>query len=113
MIPPVVVHCGFGALLGIGSVPLALRKVPMNRFYGVRIPEAFASDERWYDINAYGGKVMVVYGAVVVAFGLVARGWTPAATSLWTLPFTVGPLVAVVIPILLVVRHARRGPAGG
>ena len=79
----------------------------MNRFYGIRTPASFASQERWYAINAYGGKVLIVYGAVVIAFGLIARGWSPAATSLWMAPFTIAPLVAVVIPGMLIVRFAR------
>jgi hypothetical protein len=38
------------------SLPLVLRKAPMNEFYGIRIPAAFESKQRWYDINAYGGR---------------------------------------------------------
>jgi hypothetical protein len=40
---------------GLG-LPLWLRLVPMNSFYGVRLPSTFASDQRWYDVNAVFGK---------------------------------------------------------
>ena len=43
-------------IIGI-SIPLVKRKIKMNRFYGFRIRKAFESDEIWYDLNAYGGKL--------------------------------------------------------
>jgi hypothetical protein len=46
----------FGVLLFGLSLPLVLRKVPMNDLYGIRIPAALESEQRWYDINAYGGR---------------------------------------------------------
>jgi hypothetical protein len=35
--PPAVVHCGFGALLVLISVPLVLRWVPMNGLTVLRL----------------------------------------------------------------------------
>jgi len=63
------------------SVPLILRMVPMNRAYGIRVRKAFASEQSWYDLNAYGGKVFLVVGALLVVFGLVTRGIAPAPMS--------------------------------
>ncbi|HXH37001.1 MAG TPA: SdpI family protein [Thermoanaerobaculia bacterium] len=110
MIPPVVVHCGVGALVTVLSLPLVLRKVPMNRAYGVRVRKAFTSESNWYDINAYGGKLLLAYGLALVAFGLLARDAAPPPASIWTAPFVVGPLV-LVFPILgLISAYARRLP---
>ncbi len=110
VITPMYVHCGFGALLTLISVPLVLRKVPMNHFYGVRIPKAFASDSNWYAINAYGGKLLLGYGLAVVAFGLLARNSAPAPTNPWMALFMVAPLV-LVLPVLgLILSYAHRLP---
>ncbi len=103
MIPPVVVHCGIGSVITATSVPLALRMVPMNRFYGVRVPKAFKSDRNWYDINAYGGKLLAVYGLILIIFGIAGRGSAPSPTSPWMAVFIVGPLL-LVFPILAVDR---------
>ena len=46
IVPAVFVHCGFGLLLAAFSLPLVLRRIPMNRAYGIRIREAFTSDAR-------------------------------------------------------------------
>lgn len=44
-------HCLMGCVLIAFSIPLALRKVPMNRFYGVCIPKTFKSEQNGYDLN--------------------------------------------------------------
>jgi uncharacterized membrane protein len=110
VIPAVVVHCGFGGLLAVGSVPLVLRLVPMNRVYGIRVSKAFVSDSNWYAINAYGGKVLMAYGVALFAFGLLARDSAPPPTSIWSAVFIVGPML-LVLPLLgLISAYARRLP---
>jgi hypothetical protein len=50
------VFAGIGVAMMATSVPLMLRRVPMNRWYGVRTRKAYASEEAWYEINAFGGR---------------------------------------------------------
>ena len=97
-----------GGLLVVVALPLALRLVPMNRFYGVRIPEAFESDERWYDINAFGGRALAVYGLVLFAFALATRDIAPSPRSPWSIAYMVGPLLPLMGVLSLVVSRARR-----
>jgi hypothetical protein len=108
MIPPIVVHCGIGLLTTALAVPLVLRKVPMNRIYGIRIPKAFNSDDNWYDINAYGGKLFLAFGLFLTIFGVAARDFAPPPTSIWTAVFIVGPLL-LVFPILALINSYARG----
>ncbi len=110
MVPPIAVHCAFGGLLALGSLPLILRVVPMNRAYGIRIAKAFASPYNWYEINAYGGQLLGACGAALVAFGLLARGSAPPPTSIWSAVFTVSPLILVLPLVALIHSHARRLP---
>jgi uncharacterized membrane protein len=59
------------ALLCAGlSVPLILRKVPMNRLYGVRFPQSFKSNEAWYEINEFGGKALLIATVPILLVGL-------------------------------------------
>ena len=45
-------------------LPLVLGLIPRNAPYGIRVREAFASDESWYEINRLGGVALV--GACLV-----------------------------------------------
>ena len=54
------------------AVPLVRRKVKMNQWYGVRIKEAFESNDNWYAINAYGGKRLILWGWVLAALGVLS-----------------------------------------
>jgi magnesium transporter len=52
-------------------IPLVLRKIPPNGLYGVKVPKAYESPELWYKVNARGGRIMIVYGAIMAAIGLI------------------------------------------
>jgi SdpI/YfhL protein family len=60
---------GAGVLVFCVSLPLIYRKIPMNIFYGVRIAEAFQSERRWYDINAYGGRLFAGWSWLTIIAG--------------------------------------------
>ena len=104
----VFIHTGFGVLLAAVSLPLVLRRIPMNHFYGVRVAAAFTSDARWYDINAYGGRLFFVYGVLVALLGVLAQGLAPIKDSPWFLAFAVGPLVLTLGLIPPILIYARR-----
>lgn len=71
---PVVIVLALAALVTVVAArPLIRRKVKMNGWYGVRIPAAFASEKAWYDINAYGGRLLRRWGWSI-AFIAIAGG---------------------------------------
>ena len=110
IIPVPFVVLALGAVFIAVSVPLVARMVPMNRWYGVRTRKAFASEENWYELNAYGGKLLVVYGAFLVVAGLVEYWLDVPPTSLW-MPLLIGIPVLLVVPVLLLINaRGRRLP---
>ena len=58
-----VVNIGTGLLFIALSIPLMLRRIPMNIWYGYRFKKAFMSNELWYNTNAYGGKQMIQWSS--------------------------------------------------
>ena len=65
---PCVIATGLFLLSGLMiviSLPLVFRMVKMNNVYGVRIPEAFQSQERWFQINCFGGVLLFLWGAAM------------------------------------------------
>ena len=57
-------------VLAAFSVPLILRKIPMNRLYGARYPLSFKSEKHWYAINRNCGWWLLAAGAVIFAYGV-------------------------------------------
>ena len=84
----------------------------MNRFYGVRILRAFASETAWYDINECGGKVMTVAGILIFLLGVAAMLWPPRTVT-WVLLVGIAPAPIVLLTLIPILRHARRLDAGG
>ena len=92
------------------SIPLILRRIPMNGFYGVRIPKSFVSDANWYAINAYGGRVLAVAGAIVSVVGLIIRFRPPSGDAAIVVA-AVAPAVVLVLSIIPVLMFARHLPS--
>jgi hypothetical protein len=62
---------GAGCVCIALGLPLMKRKIRMNRWYGVRIPKSFQSEEYWFKINEYGGRQLVVWSVPLIAWGAV------------------------------------------
>lgn len=60
-----------GLLIIVICIPLVLGKVPMNNVYGIRFKKSFESEEFWYKINAYGGKLLIIWSIPLVFLGVV------------------------------------------
>jgi hypothetical protein len=60
-----------GILFILISIPLAAKKVPMNKLYGFRIQKSLASDENWYEINQYGGRQLIFWSVPLICIGIL------------------------------------------
>lgn len=90
------------------SLPLVRGKVGRNAFYGVRIPQAFQSDEAWLEINRYGGKRLAIWSVPMVVTGVVCLFLPLQSNTALTLVLGFGPLAFVLIPLLESWRFAQR-----
>jgi hypothetical protein len=97
-----------GILFFAVSLPLALRKVPMNDLYGFRLKAAFESPQRWFDINAYGGRQMATWAWLLVLCGVAGFFVPPQAADLYPVISIVIMAVVAGVPILMVLRWIRR-----
>jgi uncharacterized membrane protein len=96
-----------GLLLIAISVPLILERIPMNHWYGVRIPKAFKSRDNWYAINRVGGKWLMGAGAVMLLAGLVAAIRPPVGHDAVVVVALI-PALAVVLALIPILLYARR-----
>ena len=96
---------GLPVLVFVLGIPLALRLVPPNRFYGYRTAASFASPEAWYQINFATGLALIAAGVVsgicvlALSNGFAALGSQTrlALGVLLTALITLASLVPVVI----------------
>ncbi len=58
-----------GLLIFGFCIPLSLAKIPMNSVYGMRTPQAFASEEAWYHLNEVGGMIFAMTGFPLILAG--------------------------------------------
>ena len=110
IVPIQYVHLGLGILTAVFSLPLIYRKIPLNRAYGIRIRAAFASNDNWYSINEYGGKLFFVFGLFILCFSFLTWQYAPSPTSIWAPVYLVTPLLAIIPLIMLINRYAKRLP---
>ncbi len=65
-------------LLSTGlAVPLILRKVKLNGWYGFRTPKTMRDERTWYAANAFTGKLLLMWG-LVVTFASIVLFFVPA-----------------------------------
>ena len=63
-------------LIALLSMPLILKLVPPNGFYGFRTPVTMSSRDVWYPANAFAGWALLIAASI-------------AGAVLWILPATV------------------------
>ena len=108
LVPVPTVLFGMGLLMALISVPLVLRKIPMNHTYGIRVRKAFVSQENWYAINVYGGKLFIGFGIWLMVFSALTSHIAPLPTSPWAPVYLVIPLLAI-LPILVLIKSFGKG----
>jgi hypothetical protein len=96
-------------LIGL-AVPLVRRRVPMNRWYGVRVRKAYVSDSNWYAINEVGGRWLAAAGAVLALIGGAVLLWPPKTVA-GLLIASLAPAPLVLFILIPVLRFARRLPS--
>jgi uncharacterized membrane protein len=89
-------------LLVLFAIPLWLRRVPPNRFYGVRTRATLSDEARWYEVNARSGLDLLVAGLVMLVgitmLGSVGARWPAELRDL---------AAAVLLIVLLAIVSVR------
>jgi uncharacterized membrane protein len=96
-------------LLFVGlAIPMVLKKIPPNPFYGWRTPKAYHSEAIWYEINRYSGRDILVLGVIQFVFTglmLVLRFWNIKVVFTLLVPGNL--LILVGGTVILMIRGFR------
>jgi len=106
-----LINIGSALLIILISIPLIKRKIKMNYLYGVRINKSFESEENWYNINAYGGKQMVIWSIPMIIAGLICFLVPIDDPNQGLLPLVmgVGPItIFIVMTLIRILIYAKR-----
>ena len=99
-----VTYIFVGLVLIILSIPLISSS--RNNLYGIRIGKSFESDENWYVINRYGGKVLLVVGILVSALGISYALVGDVSTMLEIILLFL-PIILIMLGCIIAYLHAR------
>lgn len=87
------------------AIPLWMRRVPPNRFYGVRTRATLADETTWYDVNARSGQDLLVAGVIfltsIFVIDAVGTRWAPELRAL------ASALILIVALAVVTVRATR------
>lgn len=102
-----------GLLTFVSAVPLWLRLVPMNGFYGLRLPSTMNSEERWLDANAFAGRHLFGWSLLIMGAGLA--GFYQLPRHLDTYPWAAFALVlaSIVASTFSIWSWLRHHPVNG
>lgn len=104
MNPFAILHVGAALAAIVVSLPLIKQKIKRNQWYGVRIPEAFKSEERWLEINEYGGRLLLRWGIVIAVMAGIGL---PLPKKYW-LVYSYGAGVVILGGMGTVITHIFR-----
>ena len=96
-----------GFLIILFCIPLVKRKIKMNKWYGIRISKSFKSEENWYKINEYGGKIFIYWSILIVLMGIISL-FLPALGEKGTTILNLVPLLLIIPPIIQVLIYSKK-----
>src|SRR3954465_13437759 len=67
---PMIMFLFMGLLFTALSLPLMLKKVPPNNWYGFRTPKTLSDEKIWYEANRISAQGMALVGVVLILLSL-------------------------------------------
>jgi uncharacterized membrane protein len=91
-------------IIAIASVPMILKLVPPNGFYGLRTPKTLANTDLWFRANRFAGCALFIAAATSAAVFLAVPEYA-AGRSLVGVLILVVPLITAVVASLVYVHN--------
>jgi uncharacterized membrane protein len=59
-----------GIIISALAIPLIRRKIKINSWYGIRIPQTMENEKIWYAVNEIMGKYIFAWGIIISILSL-------------------------------------------
>ena len=93
-------------------IPLVRGRVKPNSLYGIRLPQAFKSEDAWHAINRFGGKCFIAWCLPMFLIGVACFFIPLQHNKALTIALAFVPLICVIAPGIQAWLFARRYAAG-
>lgn len=97
------------ALIAAFSVPLALRMVPPNRFYGFRTAQTLGDRAVWFRVNRLAGWALLVAVSLTTCLYLSEPEWASGRSFTGVMALVLPVLAALVVAGVYARGLARQG----
>jgi hypothetical protein len=92
------IFAGSGLFIFLLGIPLILRRVPPNAYYGVRTKASLTSEADWYRINSIGGRYHAVSGFIIFIVGIVGFFLPVSVGVTYSISAGVAAFLALIFP---------------
>lgn len=92
------------------AVPLMLRLIPQNPIYGLRTERTLTQASVWFDVNAYGGRALLIATGIAALLIMVYQGTWLRAGWAQLLVFLLAIGGAVAATLVYERKLPRRSP---
>ncbi len=65
MITSFITFFATGLIFILLSIPLIKRKIKINNWYGIRLPQTMENEAVWYEVNEKAGRYMFLFGCLL------------------------------------------------
>jgi len=89
-----------GVIFILVGIPLAAGRVKRNRSFGFRFRACMEDERTWYDVNRYGGRLLILFSIPLVVLGVISLFLPLRENGGLYLFFTFTPLI-IIIPVLM------------
>lgn len=88
------------------SIPLILRRIPPNDWYGLRIPQTLDNPEVWYAANAYAARGLIISSSLTVVMALLLYFIPVVDEITYLIVMTILLLGGLFVNLITAIRYA-------
>ena len=98
-------------IVAAAAVPLMLRLIPQNPIYGLRTERTLSQSSAWFEVNAFGGRALLIAAGVAALLIMVYQGTWLRSGWAQLVVFLVAIGAAVAATLVFERKLPRRRPA--
>lgn len=97
-----------GLLISLLSIPLILKKIKINNWYGIRLPQTMQNEKVWYEVNSRVGKYLFIFGLFICCLTVLLY-YYPFIDEVYTIFILLTVLMmGSVVLIILSIKYSNK-----